>query len=99
MNLNCKKNKKIEKTFGALYAYNNLNKESKEPEWTKLENALNDKNITNIAISAPYDTGKSSFMLSFFNKLEESPTHRFLRLLGLRNKSYRFISVPNFSKI
>lgn len=96
MNLNCKKIKKIKKTFGALYAYNNLNKESKEPEWTKLENALKDKNITNIAISAPYDTGKSSFMLSFFNKLEESPTHRFLRLLGLRNKSYRFISVPNF---
>ena len=30
MNLNCKKNKKIKKTFDALYAYNNLNKESKD---------------------------------------------------------------------
>lgn len=91
-----KKCKKFERTFGALYAYNNLEKENRDPEWTKLENALNDKNITNIAISAPYGTGKSSFVLSFFNKLEKSWKYRICRLFGCQKKSYRFISVPNF---
>ena len=41
---------------GALYPYDFLNREICKPEWDNLENALNDTRVTNIAISAPYDT-------------------------------------------
>lgn len=53
---------------GALYPYDFLERQKCEPEWSNLEKALNDTRVTNIAISAPYDTGKTSFVLSFFTK-------------------------------
>lgn len=67
---------------GALYPYDDLDKNELEPTWNKLDEALNDERATNIAISAPYDTGKSSFLLSYFtNKYEEK----------LRRKSHCFL--------
>lgn len=53
---------------GALYPYDFLERQKYEPEWSNLKKALNDTRVTNIAISAPYDTGKTSFVLSFFTK-------------------------------
>ncbi|MBU3828898.1 MULTISPECIES: hypothetical protein [Lactobacillus] len=50
--------KQEEQTKGALYAYDTLTKKDREPEWDRLDKALQDDRITNIAISAPYDTGK-----------------------------------------
>lgn len=67
---------------GALYPYDDLDKNELEPTWNKLDEALNDERATNIAISAPYDTGKSSFLLSYFtNKYEED----------IRQKSHCFL--------
>lgn len=70
------------KSSGALYPYDDLDKNELEPTWNKLDEALNDERATNIAISAPYDTGKSSFLLSYFtNRYEED----------LRRKSHYFL--------
>lgn len=51
---------------GALHPYDTLTKKDKPSEWDKLDEALSDDQITNIAVSAPYDTGKSSFLSSYF---------------------------------
>ncbi|MCT3402690.1 YobI family P-loop NTPase [Lactobacillus helveticus] len=70
------------RSSGALYPYDDLDKNELEPTWNKLDEALNDERATNIAISAPYDTGKSSFLLSYFtNRYEED----------LRRKSHCFL--------
>lgn len=70
------------KSSGALYPYDDLDKNELEPTGNKLDEALNDERATNIAISAPYDTGKSSFLLSYFtNRYEED----------LRRKSHYFL--------
>lgn len=82
--------------YGALYANKNLTKEDRGPEWEKLEIALEDPNITNIAILAPYDTGKSSFLLSFFEKWKYSRLENIKRKIKGQKDVYRFISVPNF---
>lgn len=67
---------------GALYPYDDLDKNELEPTWNKLDEALNDERATNIAISAPYDTGKSSFLLSYFTNKYEGK---------LRRKSHCFL--------
>lgn len=82
--------------YGALYANKNLTKEDRGPEWEKLEISLEDPNITNIAILAPYDTGKSSFLLSFFEKWKYSRLENIKRKIKGQKDVYRFISVPNF---
>ena len=92
----CKLKMKIKNTFGALYANDNLTKKDRGPEWEKLETALKDKNITNIGVLAPYDTGKSSFLLSFFKNWNFNISERIIRKLKLQRECYRFISVPNF---
>lgn len=51
---------------GALHPYDTLTKKDKPSEWDKLDEALSDDQITNIVVSAPYDTGKSSFLSSYF---------------------------------
>ena len=88
--------RKIKNTFGALYANDNLTKKERGPEWEKLEIALKDKNITNIGILAPYDTGKSSFLLSFFKNWNFNTSERIIRKLKFQRECYRFVSVPNF---
>ena len=74
-----------QRTPGALYPYDNLdrniNEENREVEWKKLDNALKDERITNLAISAPYDTGKTSFLLTYFTdrekkRLESKKVHK-----------------------
>lgn len=95
---------------GALYAYDFLTKEKCSPEWGQLENALKDPRITNIAITAPYDTGKTSFLKSFFtNKEVEVLSSKEDDFIG-RNTlikeartqikedktNFKFISLPNF---
>ena len=77
------------RTEGALYAYDDLIASERDPEWGKLDRALKDERITNIAISAPYDTGKSSFLLSYFLARRNIFKKR-------RRKDFRFISIPNF---
>lgn len=54
------------RTPGALYPYDDLDMKERKTEWKMLTKALEDDRITNIAVTAPYDTGKSSFLLSFF---------------------------------
>lgn len=56
---------------GALYPYDDLGEDELKPTWDRLNKILDDKRATNIAISAPYDTGKSSFLLSYFTQKYE----------------------------
>lgn len=95
---------------GALYAYDFLTKEKCSPEWDQLENALKDSRITNIAITAPYDTGKTSFLKSFFThgELEKIQENNFFSLdedelvrktrkrIKKGKTDFRFINLPNF---
>ena len=95
---------------GALYAYDFLTKEKCSPEWGQLENALKDPRITNIAITAPYDTGKTSFLKSFFtnkevkvlNSEEDDFIGRNTLIKEARTQikedktNFKFISLPNF---
>lgn len=95
---------------GALYPYDFLNREICKPEWDNLENALNDTRVTNIAISAPYDTGKTSFLLSFFTQkymdylkkesdipVSEYELRKKARKDITENKTnFSFINLPNF---
>lgn len=95
---------------GALYAYDFLTKEKCSPEWGQLENALKDPRITNIAITAPYDTGKTSFLKSFFTNKEvevlSSEEDDFIGRNTLIKEArtqikedktnFKFISLPNF---
>lgn len=95
---------------GALYPYDFLNREICKPEWDNLENALNDTRVTNIAISAPYDTGKTSFLLSFFTQkhmdylknesdipITEYELRKKARKDIIENKTnFSFINLPNF---
>lgn len=75
---------KSHKIKGALYPYDDKKREECEPQWTKLKGALSDSNITNIAITSSYDTGKTSFLKSFFKK-------------EYSEEEYKFITVPTFS--
>ncbi|WP_242367891.1 hypothetical protein [Lactobacillus intestinalis] len=70
---------------GALYPYDDLDKSEMKPVWDKLDEALNDERATNIAVSAPYDTGKSSFLLSYFTQKYKD---------NLNQKSYKFHWLP-----
>lgn len=95
---------------GALYPYDFLNREICKPEWDNLEKALNDTRVTNIAISAPYDTGKTSFLLSFFTQkhmdylknesdipITEYELRKKARKDIIENKTnFSFINLPNF---
>lgn len=56
---------------GALYPYDDLGEDELKATWDRLNKILDDKRATNIAISAPYDTGKSSFLLSYFTQKYE----------------------------
>lgn len=56
---------------GALYPYDDLGEDELKPTWDRLNKILDDERATNIAISAPYDTGKSSFLLSYFTQKYE----------------------------
>lgn len=69
---------------GALYPYDNKKREECEPQWTKLKAALSDDHIKNIAITSSYDTGKTSFLKSFFKKEYD-------------DSEYKFITIPTFS--
>lgn len=70
---------------GALYPYDNKTREKCEPQWTKLKAALSDNHIKNIAITSSYDTGKTSFLKSFFKK-------------ECADNEYKFITIPTFSE-
>lgn len=70
---------------GALYPYDNKTREKCEPQWTKLKAALSDNHIKNIAITPSYDTGKTSFLKSFFKK-------------ECADNEYKFITIPTFSE-
>lgn len=70
---------------GALYSYDNKKREECEPQWTKLKAALSDNHIKNIAITSSYDTGKTSFLKSFFKK-------------ECADSEYKFITIPTFSE-
>lgn len=70
---------------GALYPYDNKTREKCEPQWTKLKAALSDNHIKNIAITSSYDTGKTSFLKSFFKK-------------ECADSEYKFITIPTFSE-
>lgn len=76
-----------DKLSGVLYAQSDLKKEDCQPEWNNLKKALKDDNIRNIAISAPYGAGKTSFLTSFFKK-------EFANKKSEAN--YQFINLPNF---
>lgn len=69
---------------GALYPYDNKKREECEPQWAKLKAALSDDHIKNIAITSSYDTGKTSFLKSFFKKEYD-------------DSEYKFITIPTFS--
>ena len=75
---------KSHKIKGALYPYDDKKIEESEPQWTTMKGALSDSNITNIAITSSYDTGKTSFLKSFFKK-------------EYSEEEYKFITVPTFS--
>lgn len=95
---------------GALYAYDSLTEEKCVPEWDQLNEALKDPQVTNIAITAPYDTGKTSFLKSFFThreveKIREksfSPFDEDELVQKARERikkgktTFRFINLPNF---
>lgn len=95
---------------GALYAYDSLTEDDCTPEWGQLDEALNDPQVTNIAITAPYDTGKTSFLKSFFThrevkKIREESFSPFdeIELVQKARKrikegktNFRFINLPNF---
>ncbi len=51
---------------GALYAIDTIDENTLKVYSDKLDNALKDERVTNIAISAPYGVGKSSVLLSYF---------------------------------
>lgn len=70
---------------GALYPYDNKKRKECEPQWTKLKAALSDDHIKNIAITSSYDTGKTSFLKSFFKKEYD-------------DSEYKFITIPTFSE-
>lgn len=70
---------------GALYPYDNKTRKKCEPQWTKLKAALSDNHIKNIAITSSYDTGKTSFLKSFFKKEYD-------------DSEYKFITIPTFSE-
>lgn len=70
---------------GALYPYDDLDEDKLKPTWDRLNKILDDERATNIAISAPYDTGKSSFLLSYFTRKYEE---------NLRRRSYKFCWFP-----
>lgn len=83
---------------GALYPYDDKKRENCEPQWTKLKAALSDNNITNIAITSSYDTGKTSFLKSFFKM--EYPLSKWESIKSFFGRSgikYKFITVPTFS--
>ncbi|QNQ83119.1 hypothetical protein FP435_01020 [Lactobacillus sp. PV037] len=101
----------FQRTPGALYPYDNLNKnikeENREVEWKKLDTALKDERITNLAISGAYDTGKTSFLLTYFTnrekiKLESKKFRNFNSYKKARKNikegkvDFRFISLSNF---
>lgn len=81
---------------GALYPYDNKKRENCEPQWTKLEAALSDKNITNVAITSSYDTGKTSFLKSFF-KEEYKKNKSFFKRRSSKER-YKFVTIPTFSE-
>lgn len=95
---------------GALYAYDSLTEDDCTPEWNQLDEALNDPQVTNIAITAPYDTGKTSFLKSFFTHREIekirkesfSPFDEDELVQKARERikegktNFRFINLPNF---
>ena len=45
-----------------------------------LEAALDKKNITNIALSGPYGSGKSSILKAFRNKMSKNSNYKFLNI-------------------
>lgn len=71
------------KTAGALYPISDISNDELEPYKTYLDKALEDEEIKNIAISAPYGGGKTSILLSYFNK-------------NVDKSKYQFITLPNF---
>lgn len=58
-------------TSGALYAKKNLSEEDLKPYKDSLDKALKDRNITNIAITAPYGIGKSTVLENYFKKRKQ----------------------------
>lgn len=90
---------------GALYPYYDKKAQDYEPQWTKLKAALSDDHITNIAIMSSYDTGKTSFLESFFsnpfnyqknNKKDNKIINWLLGKPSSKAKKYKFITVANF---
>lgn len=72
----------IERTKGALYPYDDEKQDECEPQWSNLKAALTDSRIFNIAVTSSYDTGKTSFLKSFFKE-----NHTF---------KTKFITISNF---
>lgn len=56
------------KNWDTLYPRDDI--ETLSPYKDKLDAALDDPHITNIAVTGPYDTGKSTFLLSYFKQRE-----------------------------
>ena len=62
-------NKENSKLF-TLYPKDNLTDEQIKPYKEKLDLALSDPKIKNLAITGPYDSGKSSLLQSYFKNRE-----------------------------
>ncbi|MBM6872083.1 YobI family P-loop NTPase [Lactobacillus crispatus] len=104
-------NDKSDAIRGALYSYDFLTEDECDPEWKNLDQALKDIRVTNIAVTAPYDTGKTSFLKSFFTQKkvdelkwrkeylgrdEENLREKARRYIIEGKTNFKFISLPNF---
>ncbi|PEG98226.1 hypothetical protein, partial [Lactobacillus sp. UMNPBX8] len=91
-------NKENSKLF-TLYPKDNLTDEQIKPYKEKLDLALSDPKIKNLAITGPYDSGKSSLLQSYFKNREfkRGKIKTWIRKLTGKNlQEYEFINLPNF---
>ena len=91
-------NKENTKLF-TLYPKDDLTEEQMKPYKEKLDLALSDPKIRNLAITGPYDSGKSSLLQSYFKSrdLKRGKIKNCIRKLkGKSFHEYEFINLPNF---
>ena len=93
-------NRKKEINLFTLYPKDDLTVEQMKPYKDKLDIALSDPRIKNMAITGPYDSGKSSLLKSYFNNRMLKPQKNYqylkMKLLQKNYDDYEFINLPNF---
>ena len=74
-------NRKKEINLFTLYPKDDLTVEQMKPYKDKLDIALSDPRIKNMAITGPYDSGKLSLLKSYFNNRMLKPQKNYQYLI------------------